>query len=204
MISASEAPSGDDRKALIDRRNHLADALAPGDRNEIARTIGQMFLAYQQVKLGQDETRATVALYVAQVQEFPQWAVQQGCQKIIQRPIAWPPSAGEMRAAVEKEARAAVDERETINSVLNADVEHLPEPGDRERMKAGFRDLVTELGGVHRVSREHTKAEAAAWCEAEAANPRPAPKLSAAALRVCGIEPPDTSGADFAEMREVI
>ncbi|MDR3449541.1 MAG: hypothetical protein P4M15_07330 [Alphaproteobacteria bacterium] len=182
----------------------MADALAPGDRNEIAKTIGQMFLAYQQVKLGPEETRATIALYVAQVQEFPQWAVAQGCQRIIQRPTAWPPSAGEMRSAVEREARPARDEREAINSVLNAEIEEIRRTGDRDRMKAGLRDLVTELGGVKHGKREHTKDEAAAWLEDEKANPRPLPKLSAVALKICGVEAPDTSSDDFAEMREIL
>jgi len=203
-ISAQEAPRGDSLNALISRRNELADALFPGDRNEIARTIGQMFLAYQQVKLGPDETRATVALYVAQVQEFPQWAVSKGCEKIIQRPIAWPPSAGEMRAAVQNEARDVQDEHALITSVLNANIEQECAPGDREKMRQGFKEVIAELGGIKGEKREHTKDEAAAWLENEKESQRPLPKLSSAALKLCGIEPRDTSLDDFAEMREII
>lgn len=201
-ISDRLAPSGDERHTLTCRARELVDALAPGDRNEMAKSIGQMFLAYQQVKLGPDETRATVALYVAQVQEFPNWAVSNGCQTIIRRTSAWPPAAGELRASVAAETRPHEDERAALLSVLNADVFHEPLPGERVRMKEGFEALSAELGvSVRAGAREPTQAEAKEWLEREQENPRPLPKLSEAALRVCGI---DTSDPSFAEMREII
>jgi hypothetical protein len=182
-ISRQLAPSGGDLVALNSRKAELSSALAPGDRNDMARSIGQMFLAYQQMKLGPDETRATIAVYVSQVQEFPSWAVSAGCQKIIQRPIPFPPSAGELRAAVAAEVRRTHDEQALLLRVLTAEKIDAKAPADAETMRKKFEALKSEFSQETKGSKwELTKAEAEGWLERTKDRPKPAMNLSGAAL----------------------
>lgn len=181
------------------RAGELANSLQPGERGDIAQAISQVFLAYQQMKLAPSEAKATIALYVSQVSEFPIWAVRQGCEAIIRRPSQWPPSAGEVRTAVEATARAARDERAAITGILTAEITHEPSGDERARIKQGFAKLMGDLGRKTAQPSEQTKAQAEAWLTEQEANPRPAPKLSEAALRACGVNPPTQD-----EMREVI
>lgn len=148
MISHEDAPSPNNRALLLARRDDLECALAPCDRGDAARAIAQMFLAYPQLRLGPDEARATIAVYVSQVQEFPAWAVVAGCQKIIQRPIAFPPSAGELRAAVADETGWVKTEAWKLGHILSAEIEEPRAAVAADEMRARFANLRQEFAAA--------------------------------------------------------
>lgn len=161
------------------RRAELAGALAPCDRNEAARCVSQMMLAFPQAKDGQESARALIAAYVAQVEEFPLWAVASGCKAMAGRASAWVPSAGELREAVRALIESHAEELRKITRILTAEVAAEPTPADREAMRERFAGLRVDLGSktVERPS-EVTQAEAQVWLDREQAKPKEAIAIS--------------------------
>ena len=120
--------------------------LAPCAPKEAAQAVAQMFLGFPQVRPSPDEARSMVALYVGQVAEFPIWAVRAACGAMLSRSSPFPPSAGELRAAVAERARWAMSERRDLLKILDAKVVHDLAPEDREGMQRDFRALAAEIG----------------------------------------------------------
>lgn len=106
------------------------------------------------VRLNRDEAANTAVAYLAQVKHLPLWAIQAGCQSCIARNNPFPPSAGELRTACEKAVQPLRDEEAEIRKVLDAEVYHSAPKAERERVKAGFRELLAELRQTNSMDRK--------------------------------------------------
>ena len=129
-------PVGADRQALEGRRGELAHGLQPGERAAMARAVIAMFTAYPSVRLDEEGAALTASTYVGQVQTFPLWAVEKGCATLIARNNPFPPSAGELRAAVDSTVRDARSEFYELRDILDAQVYRLPGAAETARRKA--------------------------------------------------------------------
>jgi tetrahydromethanopterin S-methyltransferase subunit F len=152
-ISDQLAPTHEDRQRLIARQQELSNGLTPvGNIAEAGVIIGQMFAGYLTVRLSEQQAAEAVSAYLAQVKHLPLWAIQTGCQSRIARNNPFPPSAGELRAACEKAVQPIRDEEAEIRKVLDAEIYHSAPKAERERIKAGFQALLTELSQTNSVT----------------------------------------------------
>jgi hypothetical protein len=89
-----------------------------------------MFVAFPMVKLSPEQAATTIAVYVAQLRDFPLWAIETGCQSCIAKATPFPPSAGELREACLRAVTPLAEEAAQLRSVLEAEVYTTPpEPG---------------------------------------------------------------------------
>jgi hypothetical protein len=104
-----------------------------------------MFLLFPSVRMGLDQTKAVTAAYVAHLKDLPLWAIEAGCKSAVAKGLAFPPSAPELRASAEQALQPVRDEEAAIRKVLEAQVYHSAPKAERERIKAGFQSLLSEL-----------------------------------------------------------
>lgn len=109
-----------------------------GELAEAALLISEMFMSFASVRMTEQQAEKTASAYLAQVQHLPLWAIETGCQSCIARDLAFPPSAGELRAACERVVQPSRDEEAEIRKVLDAEVYHSRPDAERERVNAGF------------------------------------------------------------------
>lgn len=152
-ISDQQAPTLEDRKRLKARQQELSIGLTSnGNGADAAFAIGQMFQSYLTVRLNEQQSADAITAYVAQIRHLPLWAIQTGCQSCIARNNPFPPSAGELRTACEKAVQPLRDEEAEIRKVLDAEIYHSAPKAERERIKAGFQALLTELSQTNSVT----------------------------------------------------
>jgi hypothetical protein len=152
-ISDQLAPTFEDRQRLTARRGELADGLQPEPSlAEIAKVVGNMFLLFPSVRMGLDQTKAVTTAYVAHLKDLPLWAIEAGCKSAVAKGLAFPPSAPELRASAEQALQSIRDEEAAILKVLDAQVYHSAPKAERERIKAGFQGLLTELSQTNSVT----------------------------------------------------
>jgi len=136
------------------RQALLAEALRPGTASQLGVFIGQMFASYLSVKLDAGTLRKTIAAYVAQVQIFPEWAVERACQNCANRDSPFPVSGGELRAECERHTKPIHDEAGDLRNILNGEVYHERSAGERERIRQGFESLLKELRDTNAMQKQ--------------------------------------------------
>lgn len=200
VIRPSAAPTLEERERLEARRRELDVVLRPADDLEIIQRVAKLALRFPSTRVP-DEAGTTQA-YSEELREFPLWAIDEGIRLVSARrrgshAAAFFPSADELVEGA-REARAPVyGERVLVGQILAA-----AKSGDDDAMRqkvAGaigrLADNMRERGfGVGRkpgaVVEPVSVRQARAMEELEriAAKP-PVMRLSAEALRACGIRP---------------
>lgn len=116
-----------------------------GPTTEVATVVGNMFLTFPSVRMDLAQTKAVTVAYVAQLKHLPLWAIETGCKSCISRDLAFPPSAGELRAACERAVQPVRDEEAALRKVLDAEVYHSAPASERQRVIKGFAELTAEI-----------------------------------------------------------
>lgn len=119
-------------------------------------------------------------LYVAELRQFPQWALEGAFAKVRG---AFAPSLPDLVALVHEEMTALHTEQSIINRLLNADVYHVPSEAERARVEAEYQELVEGMKlradpMRPRGERHLTRAEADQIVEGMKAFPLKLPEMS--------------------------
>jgi hypothetical protein len=181
-ISSQQMPEEDEGRALRARLTDLETALAPGNRDAMTSSIAAMFIAFPSARQDAETARTTLAMYVSRVVNFPNWAVDGACKAAVSRASPFPPSAGEFLALCEARLVDARLEKSKIEAIVNADVFHDPDEGEKAKVSERFRELMEDLKlnapfDDKPKNRPMNRKEAAAWLETDAARV-PAPPIS--------------------------
>ncbi len=148
-ISASSAPTAEDRAALFDRERALVASLAPADPKRVEVAISALRGAFTAAP---DEVSASfaAALYARALQGFPLWAINEACGRFLEgrAVIPWKPAFCPTPPEMAAECRAILapvfEERGIILKVLGAAVQSDPDPVMAERAQLAV------LGAVRR------------------------------------------------------
>jgi hypothetical protein len=130
-IRASAAPSGDDRTALIERRDELAVALGGSDADEIERAIGTLRAVLPSASGTDAGQRLIMAAYVSVLTPYPIWAINQVCRQYLDGSLSsggFAPSPPEIAGHCRRIVRGFREELAQLETVLSAEVYGDPTP----------------------------------------------------------------------------
>lgn len=137
------------------------DGLAPSkaSRNgalNLAERILKMFYAWPTVRLDDDKAIGVATAYASQVEHLPIWAVEAGIRECQGRKTAFPPSAGELKAACETKVTAFEDELIALQRILNAEIYEPTKHGAEaiERVRRLAATAIERSGATHPLRRE--------------------------------------------------
>lgn len=136
-------------------------------------------------------------LYVAELRQFPQWALEAAFSKVRG---AFAPSLPDLVALVNAEMAAVLTEQASVNRLLNADVYHVPSEAERARVEAEYRELVETMKlradpMRPRGERPLTRDEAAQIVEGMKASPLVLPQMSDKLKELLGLQFPTQARA---------
>lgn len=171
-----------ERRWLEDRAAVLRRSMVRGNRDAIASVIAGMLLRFPQAG-APGETEGRVAAYVADLQEFPLWAVERAAAGVKGQ---WSPASNVLVDAVRAVLAPTMDEAAKVSRLLTADVYHVPTDDERRRVEARFRKMAGDFG-VTDHDPERVEIEAQEALLKIMREPKPQIRLSAEALRSCGI-----------------
>lgn len=187
-ISDRQLPSPAERNALACRRDELQAAMGGTGKPEIAARVARLFLRFPSA--GKADAEATTAAYATDLMGYPLWAIDRGIMKAIESwKSAFAPSSPELRAMVADAVKPYSDELRDLTAILDAEVFHEPDDGERAKVAGQFAALIADLGihaPIASTRFASAKDAAEAWLEANKA--MPLPQLSTAALERFGID----------------
>ena len=187
-ICDRRAPDGDDRRALMVRRDELSTAMGGSNPHDVVKRVARLFMRFPSTRFPDGMAEATTAAYAADLACFPLWAIDEACLAVIggrtDTSKAFAPSSIEMREACHKAMDPIRAEFADLRNVLSADIYHEPTPEERAKVAAEFQALVQELKlnmdprDNAKPSRPLTRHEAEAALERAKINPVRAPAFS--------------------------
>lgn len=144
-ISDRAAPPPAVRQEFEARRRALIQIMQPSDKLDMAEVILGLFDAYPSVKMDKAKSQSVAKKYIDVIGAIPLWAVLQGRDEMLRRDLAFPPSAGELRAAAERAADSFRQELAELTHIVEAKVYTEVSAEARERMKVGINALLADL-----------------------------------------------------------
>ena len=141
--------------------------LTPARHAAIATAVSEMFLGFPSMRsVRADEAKQMTAKYVKELEDLPQWAIDEACQRITRGSVIdasadFPPSSARVRIVALDVVQPLRSARETLLDALRAE---LPprEISDEERaeMAAKFAALRDQLAATARMLDAQDRAEA--------------------------------------------
>ncbi len=125
----------------------------------IRKRMTRMFLLFPVAGAGVGTMEETVAAYASVLSGFPLWAIDRACQKVIASGATFRPSAPELRKLADEACKSVYDEADSLQKLLSAEVYHQNTSTERERVKAGFKELMADLNKTNNIGRQ-TREEA--------------------------------------------
>lgn len=125
LLSAKLAPCGAERAALVDRREHLLDALTPSPET-LRPVVIALLSGFPTYGADREAAGAVVSLVCRALNDVPTWAVQEAAGRFIKgnARIPWNPAQAPTAPQIRAEALQAMLPVETelhrLNSVLDA------------------------------------------------------------------------------------
>lgn len=141
QLPDTHAVSGEDRNWLVARRETLERSFVRCSERVVAWLVLAMFLRFPSSANAADHGERD-RLYVAELRQFPQWALEAALGKVRG---AFAPSLPDLVAAVTDELGGVNAELASLNRVLCADVYHVPDDAEKARVEAAYRDLLEKL-----------------------------------------------------------
>ena len=142
LISASMAPTADERRTLQARRVDLMDALAPGDGEGIKQAIRALKGGFPTYGIDAVGAAFQTEFYVKALADFPLWAVHEACARFRDGRNETPWNARECPSSAQMahECRAIIspvqDEIRPLADVLDAEVVPDANPDAQKRLSA--------------------------------------------------------------------
>jgi hypothetical protein len=154
VVSSHLAPSGNDLPELERRRLEIREGLRATQIETVERRMGKFFLMFPSASVSSDKAKAALEVYAGVLSPFPVWAIDRACMKVRDSGAKWLPSAPEIRKMVDAECRFAFDEAESLEIILAAEPYEPRFQTYRDRMMAGFKNLLALLDKTNNVWRK--------------------------------------------------
>ena len=160
VVSILRAPGPPEVAEYQRRYSEIQSGLMPSDMSAVERRMGRLFLMFPVAGMSGDMLAAAILAYAGVLSSFPLWAVDAACQKIMKSGATFRPSAPEMRKLVDDECKPIYEEAEALNIILIAERYEEKPQDHRDRIKAGYGDLLADLASTNSAGRVQTPAEA--------------------------------------------
>lgn len=163
----------DERRALTERADYLADMLAPAPRDAILRSVGALRVMKGEAAVDRETREALMNAHTMLLGHFPAWAIEDACAKFMRGRDRFAPDAGEIAAACEALLIPHRAELRKIEHVLDAEVQPQQTDEDRAKVLAELERLKADLirnadprkhGAVEGSQEEFERVQAAAAC----------------------------------------
>ena len=180
--------TADDRRWLESRRETLRRSLARCSDRVVAGLVLTMFLRFPSSANAADQADRD-KLYVAELRQFPQWALEAAFAKVRG---AFAPSLPDLVSLVQAEMADVYAEQNKISQIMNADTYHVPSDAEKARVEVAYQDLVEKLelnsdDMRPRKSRQLTRPEALQIVDALQSHPVTLPPMSDALKKLMGL-----------------
>ena len=159
------------------------------DSEAIRKRMGRLFLLFPVAGQTPASIAEIVEAYTSVLSSFPIWAIDHACQKVIASGTTFRPSAPELRKLADEACKSVYDEADSLQKLLSAEVYHQNTSTERERVKAGRKELLAGLAKTNNVGRQ-TREEAIRDVEAGFPHLQSPVTLSPAARAAMGLGEP--------------
>lgn len=147
-LSAAAEPSAEERQALVERRHHLDERLAPCDSATVLRSVGLLRSVMAVPNVDEETRKLQKAAFLMTLTKYPAWAVEAACAQFLaadQGEGIHAPKPGEIAAVCRRLIAEAQYERAKINAVLDAEIYVPPTDAERAEVSRRFAEIVAEL-----------------------------------------------------------
>lgn len=119
------------------------ETLKGGDAESIGEMISAMMLGFQR-NAAERDAKKTVALYVSQLQVFPNWAVKRACEDALRNGGDFSPTVPSMVKRCQSATLEMRADLVRMRRLLNADVYREPTPEERAVIAKRFKTILSE------------------------------------------------------------
>lgn len=193
VIPSERAPSGEQRQWLAERSVMITGAMQPLPEVDLRMEITALFATMGRRSGDDEDAKAIVAIYLADLAGIPGFALRQACADFRQGRAGdgkWVPTQAQIRTRANEILVGPRKELGDIERVLTAKVTPPVNHANREKVMAHVNETLEILRSKSDTVIRHrvlTQPEALEWCNREEANPRPAPPISDAIRKTLGI-----------------
>lgn len=145
VVAHTAAPTPDERREYQQRYLAIQEGLARSDIELLKRRMGRFFLLFPVAGQAPGAAADMAEAYASVLSRVPISAVDKACQKYISEGATFRPSAPELLKAADDFCRPIYEEADTLRKILDAEVYTQNSPTERERVKAGWRELSNSL-----------------------------------------------------------
>lgn len=209
VISASAAPTEDQRAFMLRRADDIADALEPAPEALVLVELTAL-LRVMAIKGGDEsELEAVIRIYLDDMVGLPMFAVVNACRAFRRGDVGngrFAPTPGELRVQAKTYIAPWVDERAKLLRVLDAKVLAAPTPESEARREAALAHIRATLRQLRETTarqttqveaqRPPTVKEAQDWLDRYEASAPTLPKLSSVVRKALGLQEPDDGSRD--------
>lgn len=149
------APTADQRRTLVARRDHLATHLAPMPDGGIARLVSEMLAGFGSSRADEKTAAGVVSQYVKELRGLPGWAISRACSRFARGEVGpdevegvnrgFAPSTAQLCTVARRMVQLWREQHHQIHLALTGRVEHKQTPEERERVGALLRGLADDL-----------------------------------------------------------
>lgn len=142
------APTEGERRTLVARGAELDASLQEAGEEAVIRRVAVLLAAFPAKHSSDVEKRSILKLYGMALGKYPEWVIDQCCRDCNSGKVGkgeFAPTPAAMAKACEEIAVPVRAEAHQIAQILQAEVYHENTPEERERMAAGFADLMRDL-----------------------------------------------------------
>lgn len=133
------------KDALSIHRRELEQAMRPAGVSAASQRIARLFQMFPLIGAGENVAKL-VENYTKAVAAHPLWAIDAACVAIQRSGADYRPSEPKFLAAVIDAASGPAADLLQITDLLHADIYHVPDEAERDRVSNRFKSLLGELG----------------------------------------------------------
>ena len=119
--------------------------MSPAEAREIAAEVLRFMAGFPSLRLTKEEAARLAAAFVAKLQDLPLWAIRRALEKwgeVEGTNPSFPPSASDLKVQGDRFARSVREEIGAIETVLKAEVEHIPTDDERAAALGRWYDVI--------------------------------------------------------------
>lgn len=164
-----------ERTLLQDRSHELGEHLKHAKKSDIIARVSQMIIGFgaAAANVSDKDAKTMAAQYAFVLQSLPFWAIERACGKFERGEVTidqiegvnrafWPTTA-QLHAIAEKICGEFYAEQRQVHDCLLGQIEHVPSPEERARVKAGLDDLAISLRSMVDDEKEAEKGHRKPW-----------------------------------------
>lgn len=133
------------KDALSIHRRELQQAMRAAGASAASQRIARLFQMFTLIGAGENVAKL-VENYTKAVERQPLWAIDTACMAIQRSGADYRPSEPKFLALVMDAVQPAAVDLLQITDLLHADIYHVPDEAERDRVSNRFKSLLGELG----------------------------------------------------------